>query len=103
MRKINLTKSIGIGLLIAVMTTSLSCSKGETPKPITNEATAQIKDYDKLLNFFTWSIQVPKENIKFDSSTMEFYIPNTVVREKLERVQAEYDKANVYKLNFENK
>lgn len=101
-RKFKVTKFIGIGLLIMSMATSPSCSK-DVDQNLKGETTAQTKDYDKLLNFFAWSIQVPKESIKFDSNTQEFYIPNTVAREKLERVRSEYEKANIYKLNFEQK
>jgi hypothetical protein len=101
-RKFNLKMPICIGMLIVAMATSLGCSK-DNDQNLQKEPITQVKDFDKLLSFFAWSIQVPKNQIKFDKNTNEFYLPNTVAREKLERIQEEYEKANIYKVNFENK
>lgn len=68
-----------------------------------NSISDQKIEHDKLLAFFAWSIEVPVDSISFDPSSDELFIPNTIVREKLERVREEYSRANVYKDNFEKK
>lgn len=90
-------------MLSIATTTLIGCSKEENQNLVEVSTKEQKIKYDKLLDFFAWSIQVQKDNIKFDSKTNEFYIPKTVVREKLERIEEEYNVANLYRDNFENK
>lgn len=89
---------------MALLTTSImiSCEKKDT-EILKSDLNDSIKNYDKLLAFYSWSTGVPKESIQFKEDTKEFVISSFSVREKVERVQSEYEKANIYKLNIENK
>ena len=92
-----------IAVALVILTSAISCSKQEDSNPRPVAAKVQYENYDKLLAFFSWCIQVPMDSIKLDSKTNELYVPNTIVREKLERVRQEYEQANIYKENFEKK
>lgn len=102
-RKSKLTKRISWFCSIMLVATILSCSKQEAVKPNVTESIVGTAEYDKILTFMAWGLQMPKESIWFDAKTNELYIPNTVVREKFSRVQDEYNNANIYKLEVEGK
>lgn len=99
--KRNTIKKIAVALVI--LTTAISCSKQEDSNPRPVAVKVQYENYDQLLAFFSWCIQVPTDSIKLDPKTNELYVPNTIVREKLERIRQEYEQANIYKENFEKK
>ncbi len=91
--------------IVAVLgvATVLGCEKDEKSVSETKLIKAEKSQQEKLLSFFAWSVQLPKDSIGFDSKTSEFYIINTNLRERYSRVEEEYNKANIYHNEFENK
>lgn len=91
--------------MVAVLgvATAMGCKKDEKSTTEVSSFNKQKTQQAKLLSFFAWSVQLPEDSIKFDNKTKEFYIVNTNLREKLSRVEEEYNKANIYHNEFEKK
>lgn len=92
--------------IVAVLgfATVLGCEKKEVLQEKQEVVDKKQKtQHEKLLSFFAWSVQLPQDSIKFDDKRDEFYIINTNLREKLSRVEEEYNRANIYHNEFEKK
>jgi hypothetical protein len=93
-----------VAAAICIIATSCSKEKLETTKKL--EITTEVnnsEDHNQLKAFLAWCIQLSPDTLKYDTTSKEFYVPNTIVREKLEVVREEYNKAAEYRLNFERK
>lgn len=90
-------------VVVLGVATVVGCKKDEKSITEVSSVSKQKTQHAKLLSFFAWSVQLPEDSIKFDSKTKEFYIVNTNLREKLSRVEEEYNKANIYHNEFEKK
>lgn len=76
--------------------TLTSCKKEEKPTP---ELTTKIEKVDELLTFYSITLGIKEEMIKYNRTTNEFYVPNTNVRESLKSIQYHYERADLSNVN----
>lgn len=91
------SKSFLIVIASALFVSFESCkkeaSKETIPQPIEN--------MDKMVKYLSVTLSVSQDQVKFNSQTNQFFVPNTVFRADLKEIQKFYSEANEYKLNYE--
>lgn len=95
---------MSMAAMTVIMFSISGCTKDEVHQHVPaskSEQKAEIADFDELHDFIAWAVQVPKESIKFDSLNNEFFIPDSEMRESIEKVRTEYQRADAYKGNIE--
>lgn len=79
-----------------------SCKKEKIAVVKQLEPKVQIQNYDRLVKFVSVVKYVTINEVKFDNSKQEFYIPGTLFRASLSETQKYYDLANEYKFKYES-
>ncbi|MBZ4191145.1 hypothetical protein [Niabella beijingensis] len=93
-------KTITKLLLIVAISAFSNCTKSNTHRDaLAGEAPA---DTVQLTKYLSDVLGVAQSSIEIDQTTNEFYVPGTIFRMKIEKIQEQYDEANIYKLTHEN-
>lgn len=89
------TRWFAVGLLIAV---AAGCKKERTQ---ISESVNSGNNDENVRRFLSVTLGVKQDSVLWDQLNHEYYVPNSVYREKSDSVLARYMSANEYKLNFE--
>lgn len=90
--------------IIAILTVAAfsGCEKEKITSKEESDTKVSVQNFDKLAKFVSVLKNVPIDQVKFDDSRQEFYIPGTAFRGSLVDTQNFYEISNEYKLRYES-
>ena len=98
-RMVRQSRNVAMGCMLLVL--AASCQKNGVSKA--DAAKTDAPKMEQMTKYLSVILGVSQDKISYDQTTDVFSITNTSVRLERTTVEAQYDGANEYKQNYENK